>query len=830
MDGKNNLLIRKGQSPDPDGRVGVGVVALYSVAYRALLEVVHSRLPTETVGALLGRAYRSEEEEDWTIVEDTVAIGTVPSGARLRPTESELGLLKDHLESKSHLSIVGWFCADPGIGIFAPRVDISRTQEVLTPGGGLFLLLNPARNEVAFWLQQNGSFTPVPGFYEVLPSEEATSIVPWTGVLSGGSEWLSVANGSPERSKEAEVKQAQMPEAAPDQAPMEPETLLQVGLSAGSLPTDLEPPHPIQAVQGEANTQAQPELMAVVAAAEPSITPGRPTDSVELPLQTPPAERIPPGEQSAVVEPSMALEEPAEQPLHAPSIWEPKALERLPSPSAPQKFASSGTGDAKPRGATTQVDQEIEAEPIEVAAREAATGEAADQESTQEATATFTSPLGHSLLPSPLELAYVETELMIDAATAANGQETGRIGAEWLLPVAPPILVAPTEAYTPPHDPRTSPELRATGATLSPAPPFAIVGTAGITGATEPLSQLGIVAEGEGTGLNEGSVSRKINNPASAVRTNYQRYNPRVAIATVLAVLAVLSLVALFVPFLRSTGGAASSDPASSTLITGAITATTASVAVALAQQTGSTHIPTLTPQGALPVATLPTVSVATTMISTPVYTAAQPTVVPTGTQVPAHQAAPPIATLSTIQVDGQTTTVAIGHAPTTTASAATSTHTSTPTLLVIGGESSILLQDSAFTGGYTNPDGHYMARTAQLIYGRGIQYSTMQARFNFNTQFGDPTVITVVGLDSTGSTYVPIQVTLNGTVVYRGTSLSRTGITPVATGNADWLSYSWQLAPGILTSGGNTLSITNLKQGSIEDPPLFALDYVTLK
>ncbi|HET9495990.1 MAG TPA: protein kinase, partial [Chloroflexia bacterium] len=43
----------------------------------------------------------------------------------------------------------------------------------------------------------------------------------------------------------------------------------------------------------------------------------------------------------------------------------------------------------------------------------------------------------------------------------------------------------------------------------------------------------------------------------------------------------------------------------------------------------------------------------------------------------------------------------------------------------------SITLEDNAFVGGFTNPDGLYHNRTAQWVYGQGTEYSSMTAGFN---------------------------------------------------------------------------------------------------
>jgi Polysaccharide lyase family 4, domain III len=141
-----------------------------------------------------------------------------------------------------------------------------------------------------------------------------------------------------------------------------------------------------------------------------------------------------------------------------------------------------------------------------------------------------------------------------------------------------------------------------------------------------------------------------------------------------------------------------------------------------------------------------------------------------------------------------------------------------------------VILDDSAFSGGFRNKSGRYHGRTATWIYGQGTPYNTMTANFDLDSVPQSQAYLNVAGVDSEDPAKVPIRIIINGAVIYEGPDPlpndSRSG--PGGPGN--WGSYTWEIGAGILQQGANSLSITNLDPSDkINYPIFFMLDYATI-
>jgi hypothetical protein len=152
-----------------------------------------------------------------------------------------------------------------------------------------------------------------------------------------------------------------------------------------------------------------------------------------------------------------------------------------------------------------------------------------------------------------------------------------------------------------------------------------------------------------------------------------------------------------------------------------------------------------------------------------------------------------------------------------------------TPTAAPVPEGNRIVVDDSSFSGGFTN-NRPYHGRTAQWVYGQGTQYSTMTASFNMDNPPGDGANLTIVGVDSEDPGKNPISVTLNGVVIYQGDDPLPNDTRNGPGGPGNWGSFTAQVPAGVLQAGGNTLTISNLSSSSCTNCPAFVMiDYAVI-
>lgn len=163
---------------------------LHATVYGQLLHSARSRLPAETCGLLLGKVYASEAVR----VADVTGYELLPAATASNPTPASMRDLLFSLESaQPDVEVVGWFCADPGVGLFPARIELNSVQATLPGTASLFLLVNPVADEGAFYLSSGGMYTPLGGFYEVVAAAAPGPEVPWNGKVRGAEKWFGVA-------------------------------------------------------------------------------------------------------------------------------------------------------------------------------------------------------------------------------------------------------------------------------------------------------------------------------------------------------------------------------------------------------------------------------------------------------------------------------------------------------------------------------------------------------------------------------------------------------------------------------------------------------------
>lgn len=188
-----DLLVPRGTP----GRKYEPGVAFQTAAYTRLMESIRARLPAETAGALIGTTGDGDAGGDVQIhITSVVPLSLVSARSGVVPSQVEWADLKARLAVQGAEGgadaerIVGWFYADPGIGIFPRRIDLAAAHAALAPDAEMFLLVNPASDRGAFYTWRGGDFVRIDGFYEALDETGAKAAIPWDGEVPGAAEWM----------------------------------------------------------------------------------------------------------------------------------------------------------------------------------------------------------------------------------------------------------------------------------------------------------------------------------------------------------------------------------------------------------------------------------------------------------------------------------------------------------------------------------------------------------------------------------------------------------------------------------------------------------------
>ncbi len=148
----------------------------------ALLQIVaHSRsnLSSELGGALLGHAYRYKSG---VVVEVQAALPATSSDhGPVHFTFSADSWARLHRDRAAHypnLDIIGWFHTHPDLGVFYSSDDVVVHSAAFTQPWHVGLVVDPVRDEAAFFGWVAGNLSPLGGFYE-LPERQQDTQVPW---------------------------------------------------------------------------------------------------------------------------------------------------------------------------------------------------------------------------------------------------------------------------------------------------------------------------------------------------------------------------------------------------------------------------------------------------------------------------------------------------------------------------------------------------------------------------------------------------------------------------------------------------------------------------
>ena len=200
-------------------------------------------MPAETVGFLLGKQKVSTaagQHERRIVIQEAKKVdlvaGSSSQALQVRPSSMEsvtAWVEQDHAGSE----LVGWFYADPGIGIFPPHLSLADTQRALPESARLLLLANPSTNESASYVWDGEHYHLAESLYEAAPGEDEAR-VGWGEHVQGAAQWLGLLLGG---SRGSTRETAPLPLVQPDyERSLDPDAIADEGVSvahSGDLPS-----------------------------------------------------------------------------------------------------------------------------------------------------------------------------------------------------------------------------------------------------------------------------------------------------------------------------------------------------------------------------------------------------------------------------------------------------------------------------------------------------------------------------------------------------------------------------------------------------------------
>ena len=154
------------------------IIIMRQDALRQVVDHSHSNLHVELGGALLGQAYRYQNQ----IYVDVVAALPAVSGSHgpvhfTFNADSWTQLQRDRSEQYPKLDIIGWFHTHPGLGVFYSGDDVVVHSAAFTLPWHVGLVVDPVGNEASFFGWHKGELAPSAGFYELLEADQP--VVDW---------------------------------------------------------------------------------------------------------------------------------------------------------------------------------------------------------------------------------------------------------------------------------------------------------------------------------------------------------------------------------------------------------------------------------------------------------------------------------------------------------------------------------------------------------------------------------------------------------------------------------------------------------------------------
>lgn len=135
-----------------------------------------------------------------------------------------------------------------------------------------------------------------------------------------------------------------------------------------------------------------------------------------------------------------------------------------------------------------------------------------------------------------------------------------------------------------------------------------------------------------------------------------------------------------------------------------------------------------------------------------------------------------------------------------------------------------VTLAASEWTGGYYQGNGAWYGRPWTALYGSQTQYSTASITVQLGSTPTAPVTLTLVGLNDESGNKNPIQITINGTTIFNGTSWFASWDGSGQGQNAPWTTVAITIPSSYFSVGANSVVVSNLSNSSNFSTPPYLL------
>jgi hypothetical protein len=133
-------------------------------------------------------------------------------------------------------------------------------------------------------------------------------------------------------------------------------------------------------------------------------------------------------------------------------------------------------------------------------------------------------------------------------------------------------------------------------------------------------------------------------------------------------------------------------------------------------------------------------------------------------------------------------------------------------------------LAANQWTGGYYQGNGVWYGRPWTALYGSQTQYSTASLTVQLGSTPTSAVTLTLVGLNDESGNKNPIQITVNGTTIFNGTSWFASWDGQGQGQNAPWTTVAITIPTSYFVVGANSVVVSNLSNSSNFSMPPYVL------
>ena len=135
-----------------------------------------------------------------------------------------------------------------------------------------------------------------------------------------------------------------------------------------------------------------------------------------------------------------------------------------------------------------------------------------------------------------------------------------------------------------------------------------------------------------------------------------------------------------------------------------------------------------------------------------------------------------------------------------------------------------VTLAASEWTGGYYQGNSVWYGRPWAALYGSQTQYGTATITVQLGSTPTGPVTLTLIGLNDESGNKNPIQITVNGTTIFNGTSWFASWDGQGQGENAPWTTVYITIPASYFVVGANSIAVSNLSNSANFSQPPYVL------